>query len=208
MMLTSGILPTLAVLDTRRPFALFLRHAERAVFPPDEPFADVGLTAAGETQARALARHLPGPISWAAVSPLRRCRHTAMLMLDLPGEADTRLGAPGPWVTDERAGGELFTELGTEGTVRAQIAGQRWPFLRGAVEGTRLLLDAALERFAAGRGSGICISHDAVLMPAIATLTGESFNDTWLAPLDGFALQNDPSGLICIWRGNRREAAC
>lgn len=204
-MLVGDLLETLTALDPGRPFALFLRHAERAPIPPDAPFADVDLIEAGAAQARALGQHLLGRLSWAAVSPWQRCRRTATLMTDAPAKDDTRLGAPGPWVLDEHQAARLFSELGTEGVVRAQIAGQRWPFLRSAAEGTHLLLRAARDRLEAGRGSGICISHDAVLIPAIAALTGERFENTWLVPLDGFAVQPGERGLVLLWRGQRRE---
>jgi hypothetical protein len=106
---------------------------------------------------------------------------------------------------DRLEGARLFAELGTEGVVRAQLSGQRWPFIRTAEEGTRVLLSTALERLAQGRGSGVCISHDAVLMPSIASLTGERFLGEWLAPLDGFAVQRLDGHLRCIWRGQCHE---
>jgi broad specificity phosphatase PhoE len=170
----------------------------------------VDLTPEGLETAMELGRRLSAHLAWTAASPYLRCRRTAEALVAHAGaleqEVDTRLGSPGPWVTDRAEGARLFAELGTEGVVRAQLSGGRWPFIRLAEEGTRLLLAAALERLDAGRGSGVCVSHDAVLMPAIATLAGERFEGEWLAPLDGFAIQRGREGsLVCIWNGRCQE---
>ena len=208
-LLPEGLLHTLQSLAPSIPFALFLRHAERAPIPPEDPYADVELTLAGHEASRALGHRLRTRLSWAAISPFLRCRRTAEALEERPGlpgvEVDVRLGSPGPWVVDRTEGARLFAELGTEGVVRAQLSGNRWPFIRTAEEGTRLLLSAALERLDAGRGNGVCVSHDTVLMPAIARLTGERFTGEWLAPLDGFAVQRLAGHLRCIWRGECRE---
>lgn len=204
--LPEGLTDTLQSLVPGAPFVLFLRHAERAPIPPEAPYADVDLTPAGLEAARLLGHRLRALLAWAAVSPYLRCRRTAEALG--PGlEVDTRLGSPGPWVVDRTEGARLFAELGTEGVVRAQLSGARWPFIRAPGEGVRLLLSAAIERLEAGRGSGVCVSHDAVLMPAISWLAGESFSGAWLAPLDGFAIQWGPGPLRCTWRGVAREVA-
>lgn len=208
-LLPEGLLHTLQSLRPSAPFVLFLRHAERAPLPPQDPYADVDLTPAGHEAARALGARLRMLLSWAAISPFLRCRRTAEALWERPEgpdvEVDTRLGSPGPWVVDRAEGARLFAELGTEGVVRAQLSGRRWPFIRTPEEGTRLLLSAARERLDAGRGSGVCVSHDAVLMPAIGELTQEHFTGDWLAPLDGFAVQRFAGHLRCLWRGEARE---
>lgn len=214
-LLPKGLLQTLQALDADQPAALLIRHAERAPFPPDAPFADVDLTADGRLQALDLACALPWRPAWAAASPLRRCVETAELLrrrangegnAGAPAiEPDTRLGGPGPWVMDPEAGAQLFEMLGATGVVRAQLAGARWPFIREPIAGTQLLLTSATERLAAGLGSGVCISHDAVLMPALAVLVGENFCDRWLAPLDGFAVQLVRGALRCTYRGKQTE---
>ena len=47
------------------------------------------------------------------------------------------------------------------------------------------------------------MTHDAVLMPAIAALIGEQFHQTWLQPLDGFALVLEGAARFCLFRGRR-----
>lgn len=204
-LLSDGLLRTLDVVALASPLVLFLRHAERRDIAPTDPYADVDLTERGREQASELARMLPYRPVWAAVSPFLRCKKTAHLLQMEQLEIDQRLGRPGPWVVDEKAGARLFAELGTEGVVRAQIAGSRWPFVRSPREGTKLLLTVASERLAAGRGSGVCVSHDAVLMPVIAALTEDRFPASWLAPLDGFALHYTDDKLRCTWRGRTHE---
>ncbi len=204
-LLPDGLLQTLEVLAPSSSAVLFLRHAERAPLDPADPYADVDLTVRGEQQTSALAPVLSMRPQWTAVSPFLRCVRTARYLCDGTPEVDHRLGDPGPWVIDGAAGARLFAELGTQGVVRAQMAGVRWPHIRGAAEGTRLLLSAAQERLGAGRGPGLCISHDAVLMPALAHLVGAGFDGTWLAPLDGFAVQVNHGKLRCTWRGRQSE---
>lgn len=194
---------TLGALDHSLPFALFLRHAEREEVPADAPYADVDLTPAGTLAARLLGRSIGGALGWAAASPFLRCRRTARELSgghNIPVDEDTRLGRHGPWVLDHEAGARLFESLGMKGVVHAQMAGTRWPCIRSLEDGTRLLLSSALDRIERS-GSGVCVSHDAVLMPAIAWLTGDTFEGRWLSPLDGFALQRHPRGWQCVWRG-------
>lgn len=182
-------------------FVLFIRHAERAPLPADEPYADVDLTPAGYAAVAALAGVLAGRIHWAATSPFRRCRATA-LGLGLSAEDDARLGRHGPWVADPDAAGREFATRGTEGVVRAQIAGTALAGIRRPEVAVPLLLAAGLDR--AGRGSGVCVTHDAVLMPAMAWLFGADAADAWLPPLAGFVVEVRSNGPVACWAGRER----
>ncbi|MCA9495123.1 MAG: histidine phosphatase family protein [Myxococcales bacterium] len=183
------------------PFVLFVRHAARAEIPPDDPFADVDLTPAGYAAARAMAEGMKGRVQWAASSPFLRCRATARAFGHEP-EDDTRLGRHGPWVFDHEAAGREFARLGTEGVVRAQIAGAALSGLRGPDAAVPFLLSSGLDRLR--RGSGICVTHDAVLMPAIAWLFGADAAGAWLAPLDGFAVYLRGGAPVAVWRDRER----
>lgn len=185
-------------------FVLFIRHGERAPLPADDPHADVDLTPAGYAAVTALARDLAGRIRWTAASPFLRCRVTAR-GLGFEPEDDTRLGRHGPWIEAHEAAGREFAERGTEAVVRAQIAGVELAGIRRPEAAVPLLLSAGLDRI--GRGPGVCVTHDAVLMPAIAALTGERFHDTWLQPLDGFALVLTGGAMYCQFRGRRTQVA-
>lgn len=182
-------------------FILFLRHGEREPFPPGDPFADVDLTPRGRAEVAQLAELVSGRVRWTASSPARRCRQTARLLGCEP-EDDSRLGGHGPWVVNPGAAGREFLARGTEGVVRAQVAGLTLDGLRSAVEAVPLLLAAGLER--APRGSGLCISHDAVLMPAMAWLFGAEAADEWLAPLAGFRVELRSDGPVACWRDRTR----
>lgn len=183
------------------PFALFLRHGEREPIPDDAPYADVDLTPRGLAEVARLAIQLEGSLSWTAASPFLRCRRTAE-GLGRAAEADTRLGAPGPWPLDSDRVAEHFRARGTEGVVRAQIAGEVLAGMRPAADAVPLLLSAGIERLT--RGSGVCVSHDAVLMPAMAWLFGADAAEEWLPPLSGFAVVIRDSGPVAIWRGRER----
>jgi hypothetical protein len=184
------------------PFVLFIRHAERAPLPADEPYADVDLTEHGYAAVSYLAMELDGRIAWTAASPFLRCRATAS-GFGHPPEDDTRLGRHGPWIADHELAGREFARRGTEGVVHAQVAGTRLPGIRPAEEAVPLLLSAGLDRL--HRGSGVCVTHDAVLMPAMAWLFGPDAADEWLAPLGGFAVTMRPTGPVAIWKDRERR---
>ncbi len=190
------------ILDTD-PFVLFLRHGEREPLPPDEPYKDVDLTPAGYAGVAALAERLAGRVAWTAASPFLRCRVTARGLGREPTD-DTRLGHPGPWVLDRNIAAAHFAERTTEGVVRAQVAGLVLPGMRPASEAVPLLLSTGIDRI--NRGSGVCVSHDAVIMPAMAFLFGADAAEEWLAPLGGFALYLREGGPVAVWRG--RECPC
>lgn len=182
-------------------FVLFLRHGERAPLPPDDPYADVDLTPAGYDAVAALARTLDGRLAWTAASPFRRCRVTARGLGPMH-EDDTRLGRHGPWVEEHAEASRQFASLGTEEVVRAQVRGESVPGLRQPEVAVPILLSAGLDRV--HRGSGACITHDAVLMPAMAWLFGVDAANDWLAPLGGFCLQMRASGPVACWNGRQR----
>lgn len=183
-------------------FVLFIRHGERAPLPPDDPYADVDLTPAGYEAVGALARGLGGRLNWTAASPFLRCRVTARGLGHEP-EDDTRLGRHGPWIADHAAAGGAFSRLGTEGVVRAQVAGESLPGIRTPEQAVPILLSAGLDRL--HRGSGACVTHDAVLMPAMAWLFGADAADEWLSPLGGFALELRADGPVAVWNGRERR---
>ena len=86
--------------------------------------------------------------------------------------------------------------------VAEQMAGVTLPGMRSPEAAVRILLSAGFERIE--RGSGVCVSHDAVLMPAIAWLFGIDSLDGWLAPLDGFVMRIGRSGPVLLWKGKER----
>jgi broad specificity phosphatase PhoE len=188
-------------LPSTDPFVLFLRHGERAPLPPDDPYADVDLTPSGYAAVSRLAESLVGRLRWTAASPFLRCRVTARGLGPEP-EDDTRLGRHGPWIADPVAAGREFAARGTEGVVRAQVAGVGLSGIRQPSEAVPLLLSCGLDR--AGRGSGACVSHDAVLMPAMAWLFGADAADDWLAPLGGFVVEVRSTGPVAVWRDRER----
>lgn len=185
-------------------FILFLRHGEREPFPQGKPFADVDLTPRGRVEVAQLAEAVGRRVQWTASSPARRCRQTARIFGREP-EDDSRLGGHGPWVVNPDAAAREFMARGAEGVVRAQVAGLLLEGLRSADEAVPLLLAAGLER--APRGSGICVSHDAVLMPAMAWLFGAEAAAEWLAPLAGFRLELGSDRPVAIWRDRTHRCA-
>lgn len=196
--LPPGLEASLVVTSPRR--VLLLRHADRPPMPPGATGDELGLTLAGEARARRLDERLGEGPRWALTSPLERCRRTASCA-GFAAEPSELLGAPGPFVIDGARGGVVFRAHGTEAVVRAQLRGETWGCMRGLAEGARLVLDELLGRLASQEGTGLAVSHDAIVMPIIAWVTGESFEDDWLAPIDGAVLT--PGALF--WKGRRHE---
>ncbi|MDP2314360.1 MAG: histidine phosphatase family protein [Pseudomonadota bacterium] len=190
------------MIPTSGHFVLFLRHGERAPLPADAPYADVDLTPAGYAAVASLSERLEGRLAWTAASPFLRCRVTARGLGREP-EDDTRLGHPGAWVVDRDIAATQFADRTTEGVVRAQVSGLVLPGMRPASEAVPLLLSTGLDRI--GSGSGVCVSHDAVIMPAMAWLFGADAADEWLAPLGGFAVHLRADGPVAVWRDRERR---
>ena len=194
----SGLSASIEV--TTAPRVLLIRHSDRPVLSAGDSGFDLALTDAGRARAGALGPKLAGAERWAVSSPLRRCVETAECAGMVP-ESSALLGAPGPYVVDGDRGGEVFGAHGTEGVVRGQIAGETWGCMRPLVEGATLLLDWLWALLDERGGEGLAVSHDAIVMPTLAWAVGVSFDDTWLAPLDGAVLV--PCAIV--WQGRRYE---
>jgi broad specificity phosphatase PhoE len=198
--LPHGLEASLARSEASPRRVLLVRHSDRPASVPGVSDTDFGLTEVGEARARLLGRRLGDGPRWALSSPLRRCRRTAELA-GLVAEDSTLLGAPGPFVVDCRKGQEVFEAHGTPAVVRAQIRGETWECMRALAEGAAAVIRELLARLDARPGTGIAVSHDACVMPIIAWITGETFADRWLDPLDGAILT--PNELF--WEGRSFE---
>lgn len=179
---------------------LLIRHSDRPASIPGLSDSDFGLTEVGESRARLLGRRLGDGLRWALSSPLRRCRRTAELA-GLVADESTLLGAPGPFVVDCLKGQDVFETHGTAAVVRAQIQGETWGCMRGLEGGAACVVRDLLARLDARPGTGLAISHDAIVIPIIAWITGETFAGRWLDPLDGAILTPDEF----LWEGRSFE---
>ena len=196
--LPAGLLASLAA--ATEPRVLLLRHADRFAIADGDPGMTTRLTAEGERRARRLGEYLGTPPDWAQSSPLLRCTRTAELMGGAP-EPSSLLGDPGPFVINPEVGGAVWSEHGNPAVVRAQLAGETWGCLRPLAEGV-LLIDDLLDRhLTSGAGTGIAISHDAIVMPYVHHHTQHDFSMDWLAPLDGVVV----TASFLFWRGERFE---
>ncbi|MBL9099439.1 MAG: histidine phosphatase family protein [Myxococcales bacterium] len=184
---------------TAAPRVLLLRHADRHPMPTGSG-DDLDLTADGEARARLLDRRLGDGPRWALTSPLLRCRRTADLA-NFAADASPLLGAPGPFVVDRARGVQVFETHGTDAVVRAHLRGETWGCMRPPAEGTHIVLAELGQHLATRPGTGLAVSHDAIVMPIVACLTDELFTDDWLAPLDGLVLTRD----AVFWRGRPYE---
>jgi broad specificity phosphatase PhoE len=172
---------------TSAPRVLFVRHSDRPALAANDAGFELALTAVGRERARALSLRLKEDTRWAVSSPYRRCVETAECA-GFTAESSHLLGGPGPYVIDRERGGEVFGKHGTEVVVRRQIAGETWGCMRPVEEGANLVLNWLEKLLDERGGEGLAVSHDAIVMPTIAWATGLSFEDSWIAPLDGAVL--------------------
>lgn len=200
LLLPHGLEASLACSEGAARRVLLVRHSDRPASVPGISDTDFGLTEVGEARARRLGRRLGDALRWTLSSPLRRCRRTAELV-GLVAEDSTLLGAPGPFVVDCLMGQDVFERHGTPAVVRAQIRGETWGCMRALDEGAANVVRDLLGRLDARPGTGLAVSHDAIVMPIIAWITGETFADRWLDPLDGAILTPDE----LFWEGRSYE---
>lgn len=196
--LPSGLLASLAASSGCR--ALLIRHSDRHNIPDGSSGTTTTLTTTGEERAQALAVALGYPPVWGISSPLLRCIQTAKLLGSEP-EPSSILGEPGPFVTDRKLGAKIFGEFGTPHVVFGQIKGETWGCMRSLEEGSKLLFTLLTRHIALISGTGIAVSHDAIIMPFISWATGYDFTNDWLEPLDGVIVRRD----AIFWRGVRYE---
>ncbi len=191
--LPPGLLASLAA-SAGRPRAVLIRHGDRPPIPAGHAGFTTPLTASGERRTRALGPSL-GRLDWALSSPIFRCLRTAELAGRV-ADPSLLLGAPGAFITDETLGGAVFAEHGTMMVVREHVAtGRAWGCLRPVPEGAKRVLALLSSRLV--EGSGVAVSHDAVVIPVVAFVTGHLFLVDWLNPLDGIVL----CAGVAYWRG-------
>lgn len=196
--LPEGLLVSLAAAPT--PSVLLLRHSDRYAIADGDPGLQTALTPEGERRAARLGETLGSPPTWAMSSPLFRCTRTVELLGALPTPSSV-LGDPGPFVVEPQRGGQVWAREGNVRVVRRQLQGERWGCLRSLAEGVGRI-DALLDRFLmTGRGRGVAVSHDAIVIPYVYHHTGHDFSDDWLPPLDGVVVTTD----AVYWRGERFE---
>jgi broad specificity phosphatase PhoE len=198
--LSPGLEASLAQTARRRRRVLLIRHSDRPKSLPGVDDMNLELTAEGEARAIHLGERLGESLRWARSSPLRRCMLTAELA-GLSAELSALLGAPGPFVVDREVGRKVFREHGTEAVVRAHILGETWGCMRPLEDGARSVIRDLRTRLAALPSTGLAVSHDAIVMPIIAWITGETFAERWLDPLDGAILTPDEF----FWEGRAYE---
>ncbi|MFZ4579885.1 MAG: histidine phosphatase family protein [Myxococcota bacterium] len=199
--LPRGLLDSVRAMDGR-PAVLLLRHGDRPPVAPGKAGDATPLTPLGELRAAALGVALGAWPGWCLSSPLVRCVQTARQM-GLDPVSSALLGAPGPFVVEPELGGLVFESLGTRTLVRGQVKGETYGCLRPLAEGTRLLREHLVHQLRLTGTSGCAVSHDAIIVPFIACLTGHGFRDDWLDPLDGIVVAED----AVVWRGQRFEVS-
>ncbi len=197
---------------------LLLRHSDRPPLPPGGGGQRVPLTPYGVRRAAKLGELLHGRVERAAASTARRCIQTASVVLEAAGqEPSVRehdvLGMNGPFVKELGLARRFSDQLGMGALVRALISGQELKGMRSLHEGTSILLHLIRMRLGLTRdpsrqaepGVTLFVSHDAIIMPVIATCTGDHFEGSWLDPLAGAAFWRDGDQLVLGWQGQLFE---
>ena len=205
----SCVAEQLSRIPARADVSLVLRHAEREDIPPGEFGVDVPLTAYGIASAERLGSALSGVRTEGKIvsSPVPRCESTAKAILrgsGWPEEVikDWRLGAPGPFVVDEKSSGSLFLRLGILEIVKHQLSHMEPPVgMRATSEGVSLLLGMTTEGLRSGGRLNIYVTHDAILAVLVAYLYQLPIDDVgWPGYLEGLLLWRCRDRLRFVWR--------
>jgi broad specificity phosphatase PhoE len=190
---------------------LLIRHTDREEMLPGTLGNDLHITDKGNEKAFELGRTLKSfSIEWCKTSPLLRCtqtldsieygygRNIALSNCEL-------LGEPGSFVFDGDLAAQVFIDHGAEAVIRNLINGSLFPGIRSSREGSEYLLKGLVNIFEENTGNGICISHDAILMPFISHYCNEHFQEQWLPPLGGVVLTEFDNKYTICWNGNMHE---
>jgi broad specificity phosphatase PhoE len=189
--------------------ALVLRHAERPEFSGDDAGNDIALTDAGSTAARKLGETLGNRILSIHSSPVRRCVQTALAIADgaalsLPIKQSELLGDPGAFVLDGERAMTNWHRLGNLGVIRhLATSNVVLPGMRPAEEAVRLLRDWISTQLNGVHGLHLFITHDAVLAPLAARLTGSFVEDLhYPGFLGGMAIWHDDDDWVVSIMGH------
>ncbi|MFZ5723887.1 MAG: histidine phosphatase family protein [Pseudomonadota bacterium] len=209
-----ALLPSLALLPTDRPVALFTRHsireqAQQGIAGYDVPLTPEGVRLAEAWGAAALTR----PLHRVWSSPVGRCIDTARAMLNgarsvLDVTPHRQLVEPGCFVHDIRAVGPLFLELGpvefANRHFREPVAGVRSPG-----EGTHRLLGFVRDELGQPGSLSLFVTHDTILAACIYTLLDIERIDSvhWPWMMEGAFLWFDGARVQGLWRGERFSRA-
>jgi len=205
----ASLVERLALAPHQSDVAIILRHAEREEIPAGTFGEEVPLNTRGVTTAEKLGSVLArrGPVSISS-SPVWRCVQTAGAILRGGSQTkgttlDWRLGAPGPFVVNAEASGELFLQVGILDIVRRQLTGTAPPpGMRDTAEGIELLLGLIANDLGQLGRLGIHVTHDSILAVLVAWLYGVPIEATiWPDYLDGLLLWQSEERLNLSWRG-------
>ena len=199
----------LSRVPARAGVSLVVRHAERTEIPSGTFGADVSLTRQGAADAKRLGAALSGGRRVTIVSsPVHRCAQTAGAILRGGGWAgevalDSRLGDPGPFVTEPDVSGPLFLATPVRDLARRQLveAGPL-PGMRPTAEEVRILLDLTAGNLEQDGRLNVYVTHDVILAVLVASLFRLPIEDVgWPGYLDGLLLWSSARRLRFSWRG-------
>ncbi len=195
-------------------FILLVRHAEKEKYSEISKENLINLTKYGRKEALAFGRELSllnNRIQYIKTSPIKRCVTTAEFVLQGTGHnlkiiTSTKLGDPGVFITDDKVAVKHFKNYSCEEVVQFQIKGMELDGIRDLKNGSELLLNEIYMDLNSNKGSGLYVSHDAIIVPFIYYLTGDAdIVKKWINFLDGAYIWFDESRLFLLWDGKRYE---
>jgi len=195
-------------------FILLIRHAEKRIDSEILDENQIFLTKSGRKEALAFGKELSllwGDIQYIKSSPIERCVTTAGLILEGMGNnveiiTSTNLGDPGVFITDDKVAVKHFNTYGCEKVVQFQIEGKELEGIRNLKGGSKLLLNEFLMDLKSNKGSGLYVSHDAIIVPFLNYLTGDAnIVRKWINYLEGAYFWLKEYSLFLLWDGKRYE---
>ena len=208
----NGVQRTLALLADVPPdadVAVVLRHAEREPIATVTYGNDVPLTERGTHSARRLGKALSARSSSTIItSPLPRCVQTAQAIIEGAGwngvgDADHRLGAPGPFVAAPEVSGPILLQIGAKAMAQRQLTEtEPPPGIRATDQGVELLLNLIRPHLAERGLASLFITHDLVLAVLIGKLYCLNVGEfDWPDYLDAMIVWKKSGQLRFRWRG-------
>ncbi|MGP1475423.1 MAG: histidine phosphatase family protein [Treponema sp.] len=185
--------------------AILIRHSKRTEFTDVRNHGSAFLTEEGifiaENYGAELASQGLKKIKCFS-SPVKRCIQTCnAIKKNFTNSGEVKLsdvlGEPGPFVYGDAI--ESFEKLGTVGVIQELLAGKNLPFIRSAGEGSKILMDFIRENTVDNdeQTVSLFVSHDAIVIPLLNFLLGESFDeDHWIEYIGGIKIDFDENKMF------------
>lgn len=209
--MTDALTRTLSLIEAipgELPVALLLRHSARDAIPDGDAGLALPLNEAGVRMCQKLGSELRGKVSSARSSPVLRCTQTAKVLSEAANYSgvvgiDRLLGGPGAYVLNEEAAWNNWLAKGNDGVIEHLVSGVgALPGMADPTAAAISLVNHILVSAGTEQGLHLFISHDSIVAPTVARMTGKEFpQELWPEYLDAVAFWHERDGVRMCYRG-------